>query len=110
MQLTLNIELYVGRTDQELDCPDAIQHVQRTFPWIKRMQHAIRSNTEGRDTLVTTFDIPAGPHADVPVFLNMLCEATYQEAIAYKLAGVGALAGPKAEEWGPFDQSLFIEF
>ena len=110
MQLTLNIELYVGRTNQALDVYDAVQHVQRTFPWIKRFRHAVRLNTEGRETLVTRFDMPVGPHADVPAFLNMLCETTDQEAIAYKLGEVGALAGPAAESWGAFNQSLFLEF
>ena len=39
-----------------------------------------------------------------------LCTMFQQDAVAYYLPelGLGGLAGPKADEWGPFDPSLFI--
>ena len=109
MQLILNLELYAGRTDTAIDPNDAVAKVQRAFPWFDRIEHAIVPNAQGRDTLVTRFDFPLALHADLPAILHLLCETTDQEAIAYKLGEVGALAGPAAESWGAFDPSQFIQ-
>ena len=42
--------------------------------------------------------------------LEYLCELLGQEAIALysEKANTGVLVGPKAEEWGPFDASMFF--
>ena len=109
MQLILNLELYAGCTDTPIDPHDAVVRVQRAFPFVTRMQHVVRLNTFDRETLVSRFDFPLCMHGDLPGILNLLCESTDQEAIAYKLGEVGALAGPAAESWGAFDPSQFIQ-
>lgn len=111
MLLTLNIELFAGRTDRPLNALDTCVAVCNVFPCMKPfgVKHAVKLNTEGRCTLVSAFDVPADMgHDAVQAALHELCLVCEQEAIAYKLGDEGHLAGPAAAEWGPFNPDLWV--
>lgn len=112
MLLTLNIELFAGRTDRPLNALDTCIAVCNAFPCMKPfgVTHAVKPNTEGRRTLISAFEVPADmTHGVIAHVLYALCLVCEQEAIAYKLGDEGRLAGPAAAEWGPFNPDLWLE-
>jgi len=60
-----------------------------------------KSKTE--QTLIATLDRPLTPEEASKVSV-----ALHQDAIAQRVGDAGELYGPKAEEWGPFNEKFFL--
>lgn len=61
------------------------------------------SNTEQTAIVAATTESD-----DIHGAVSALATMLMQDAIAYTVDGVGYMAGPKAEAWGPFNPAFFL--
>lgn len=99
---TVNIGLKDPVSGELIDADTALQGILDSGRKVADFR-ILQSGTE--PTLVTRVDRPYSAEEG-----GALSSRLGQEAIAQKTdAGEGALFGPKAEEWGPFNQEYFLE-
>lgn len=98
----LNIGLHIGDGTEKLKPEVVLEALKSRGLNVKRFEIA-QSKTE--PTLIAELDRPLSE-----VEGKEIAVALRQDAIAQSLPGnVGALYGPKAEEWGPFNPEFFLK-
>lgn len=101
----LNFGLKIGRTNDQMSYDKALHLVQQHFP-VYQHEHQPATGPDDEDTLVAIVD-------SHPMMVNAkmhdLSQAGQQDAVAYRNEDtkVGALAGPKAKDWGTFNPQFF---
>lgn len=102
--IVLNIGLKVGRTEERIPVAVATEAINHFFP----IGHAA---LEEGDTLIVALNHHKSiysifhPLYTVAQILAQDCIAAYNTELS-----VGALIGPRADEWGGFDKTLFIDW
>lgn len=102
--IVLNVELKVGRTEESIPLGVALGVINHFFP----SEHVSRMDG---DTLIVVLDYHKSIHSifhplyAIAQILAQDCIAAYNTELS-----VGALIGPRADEWGGFDKTLFIDW
>lgn len=100
MTAILNIGLNVGGVEA-LSILEVFKAVRKAGGEI--LSHSLQQSTTERTlVLVLPKKLPASRAHELSVVLE-------QECIAQLADGIGALHGPKAAEWGPFNPEYFLQ-
>jgi hypothetical protein len=102
---SMNVGMNIGTTNEMLPHDHVLRAIKKKFPQTFSTTF-IPAHGEFEPTMIAHFHAsPLTVHADV----HELSDYLQQMAISYRDEDTkqGALAGPKAKEWGSFQPSLF---
>jgi len=104
--LEVNVGLLLGRGGEELDA-ETITPVVDEAVGAKPLSATIIRGTEHEPTYYASYLVRRSDLAAILACLDAVSPDLGQEAIAVAFDGGGALVGPKACEWGPFNADYF---